>query len=220
MINKFDYNSDDVMKILNNPEYSDEQKKQLFEKYKEDLKLKRKNEIIARLNECAKENPIITEEDYVNIIKRYSDDDLSKPFEIIETEIRTFEENMKRKYQEYLMTQEQSKVTTEPKEDIIEEPVIDNNVQEEYDSFNLEDTKIMPSISISNTTEIKKEEPKQEEIKEIDENPIFDDNSKSKEILPDEIEENSEKGNASAIIISIIAIIIGAVVMYSIIRLK
>ena len=39
MINKFDYNSDDVMKILNNPEYSDEQKKQLFEKYKEDLKL-------------------------------------------------------------------------------------------------------------------------------------------------------------------------------------
>ena len=139
MINKFDYNSDDVMKILNNPEYSDEQKKQLFEKYKEDLKLKRKNEIIARLNECAKENPIITEEDYVNVIKRYSDDDLSKPFEIIETEIRTFEENMKRKYQEYLMTQEQSKVTTEPKEDIIEEPVIDNNVQEEYDNFNLED---------------------------------------------------------------------------------
>ena len=93
-------------------------------------------------------------------------------------------------------------------------------MQEEYDNFNLEDTKIMPSISISNTTEIKKEEPKQEEIKEIDENPIFDDNSKSKEILPEEIEENSEKGNASAIIISIIAIIIGAVVMYSIIRLK
>ena len=133
MINKFDYNSDDVMKILNNPEYSDEQKKQLFEKYKEDLKLKRKNEIIVRLNECAKENPIITEEDYVNVIKRYSDDDLSKPFEIIETEIRTFEENMKRKYQEYLMTQEQSKLTTEPKEDIIEEPVIDNNVQEELE---------------------------------------------------------------------------------------
>ena len=115
MINKFDYNSDDVMKILNNPEYSDEQKKQLFEKYKEDLKLKRKNEIIARLNECAKENPIITEEDYVNVIKRYSDDDLSKPFEIIETGIITFEENMKRKYQEYMMTQEHSKLTTEPK---------------------------------------------------------------------------------------------------------
>ena len=38
------------------------------------------------------------------------------------------------------------------------------------------------------------------------------------EVMPEE--NDSEKGNASAIIISIIAVIIGAVVMYSIIRLN
>ena len=48
MISKFDYNSEDVMKILNNPEYTDEQKKQLFDKYKNDLKVLRKKEIISR----------------------------------------------------------------------------------------------------------------------------------------------------------------------------
>ena len=38
--------------------------------------------------------------------------------------------------------------------------------------------------------------------------------------MPDELPELDEKGNASAIIISIIAIIIGMVIMYSIIKLK
>ena len=69
MISKFDYNSEDVMKILNNPEYTDEQKKQLFDKYKNDLKVLRKKEIISRVNELAQKIPTITEEIYINFLK-------------------------------------------------------------------------------------------------------------------------------------------------------
>ena len=81
MVGSFDYNNNDVMNILNNPNYTEDQKKALFEKYKSDLKENRRKEIIARLNECAKNNPIITQEEYVNFLKQYNDDDLSKPFE-------------------------------------------------------------------------------------------------------------------------------------------
>ena len=50
--------------------------------------------------------------------------------------------------------------------------------------------------------------------------PLFETTDKdSKEIIPDESLEN-EKGNASAIILSIIAVIIGFAVMYSIIKLN
>ena len=59
MVGKFDYNNSDVMNILNNPSYTEDQKKALFEKYKSDLKETRRKEITARLNECAKNNPII-----------------------------------------------------------------------------------------------------------------------------------------------------------------
>ena len=76
-----------------------------------------------------------------------------------------------------------------------------------------------PSTSISssiddNEVSVLNEEP------EILAKPL---NSKEeeKEVMPEELSEPlGEKGNASAIILSIIAIIIGAVVMYSIIRLK
>ena len=49
---------------------------------------------------------------------------------------------------------------------------------------------------------------------------VFED-KEVKEVMPEDIPgELDEKGNASAIIISIIAIIIGMVIMYSIIKLK
>ena len=51
-------------------------------------------------------------------------------------------------------------------------------------------------------------------------NPTVFEDKEVKEVMPDEIPELNEKGNASAIIISIIAIIIGMVIMYSIIKLK
>lgn len=217
MVSKFDYNSDDVMKILNNPGYSDEQKKQLFEKYKQDLKLKRKNEIIRRINDCAKENPIITQEDYINMVKRYNDDDLSKPFEIIESELNTFNENMKAKYQEYLINKEKENtvqvMAEEPKEEIIDNK--EENIEEEVEE------NIMPSVNISNTTNtLPTIDAQEQEPKEVDENPIFESNEEVKELLPDEMEHVKEKGNASAIIVSIIAIILGIVIMYTIIKIK
>ena len=219
MVSKFDYNSDDVMKILNNPEYSDEQKKQLFEKYKQDLKIKRKNEIIRRINECAKENPIITQEDYINMVKKYNDDDLSKPFEIIESELNTFNESMKAKYQEYLINKEKENtvqvIAEEPKEEIIE------NKEENIEEVVEED--IMPSVNITNTNisnTLPTIDAKEIEPKEVDETPIFDSNNEVNEILPDQMEHVKEKGNASAIIVSIIAIILGIVIMYTIIKIK
>ena len=212
MVSKFDYNSDDVMKILNNPEYSDEQKKQLFEKYKQDLKIK-------RINECAKENPIITQEDYINMVKKYNDDDLSKPFEIIESELNTFNESMKAKYQEYLINKEKENtvqvMAEEPKEEIIENK--EENIEEEVE----ED--IMPSVNITNTNisnTLPTIDAKEIEPKEVDETPIFDSNNEVNEILPDQMEHVKEKGNASAIIVSIIAIILGIVIMYTIIKIK
>ena len=49
---------------------------------------------------------------------------------------------------------------------------------------------------------------------------VFED-KEVKEVMPEEIPDtSSQKGNASAIIISIIAIIIGIVIMYAIIKLK
>ena len=97
----FDYNNDEVMNILNNPNFTEEQKKALFERYKTELKEKRKKEIIRIVNECAKTNPIITEEEYIEVLKKYSNDDLSKPFEIIEKELAMFSKKMQDKYDAY-----------------------------------------------------------------------------------------------------------------------
>ena len=82
------------MAILNNTNYADEQKKTLFEKYKSDLKELRRKEIIDRLNEYDKNNPVITQEEYVDVLKKYSDDDLSKPFEVIESELNSLKNDM------------------------------------------------------------------------------------------------------------------------------
>ena len=82
MIGSFDYNNNDVMNILNNPSYTEDQKKALFEKYKSDLKETRRREIINRLNECAKNNPIITQEEYINFLKKYNDDDFTNKYNL------------------------------------------------------------------------------------------------------------------------------------------
>ena len=97
MVNRFDYNNENVMAILNNTNYTDEQKKALFEKYKSDLKELRRKEIIDRLNDYAKNNPVITQEEYVDVLKKYNDDDLSKPFEVIESELNAFKAAMDKK---------------------------------------------------------------------------------------------------------------------------
>lgn len=217
MIGSFDYNNNDVMNILNNPNYTEDQKKALFEKYKSDLKETRRREIINRLNECAKNNPIITQEEYINFLKKYNDDDLSKPFEIIEKELDTFSRTMQEKYDNYLREKE------EKENSIIEEDIsLDEDIADEikpdvtpveYNTNRLSDT-------IFNSSPIKPAiEPEVEEDIELKPT-VFEDKS-VKEVMPEDIEDGlNEKGNASAVILSIIAIIIGMVIMYTIIKIK
>ena len=214
MVGNFDYNNDEVMKILNNAGYTDDQKKQLFEKYKADLKDLRRKEIINRLNECAKNNPIITQEEYINFLKKYNEDDLSKPFEVIEEELRTFSNEMDVKYKEFLAKKEAEAMAAAPAP-AVEEPVV-APVEEE----------ITPDV-VPAATEAPIETPIEPEVSEeeitpsVEVNPTVFENKEVKEVMPEDIQDNrGEKGNASAIIISIIAIIIGMVIMYAIIKLK
>lgn len=212
MVGSFDYNNDDVMKILNNPSYTDEEKKNLFEKYKADLKDLRRKEIVNRLNDCAKNNPIITEEEYVNFLRKYNDDDLSKPFEVIEKELEDFNRTMDNKYQEYLKSKEVAPVA----EEVPEVPVAETPVEEAVDE------EITPDVTpfSDNTSSESPLEPKLEETTDNLAPTVFED-KEVKEVMPEELSESkNEKGNASAIIVSIIAIVIGMVIMYTIIKLK
>ena len=223
MVGKFDYNNNDVMNILNNPGYTEDQKKALFEKYKSDLKETRRKEIIDRLNECAKNNPIITQEEYVNFLKKYNDDDLSKPFEVIEKELDSFSREMQTKYDNYMAekaAKEAATIDTPKEPEITPEPEVSEDIDDEikpdvtpteYNSNELSDT-IFNQMPI---TDVPAVEETVDDLKPT----VFEDNE-VKEVMPDEIPELNEKGNASAIIISIIAIIIGMVIMYSIIKLK
>lgn len=220
MGNKFDYNDEEVMKILGDSSKTDDEKKVAFDSYKEGLLSERRTEIINRLNECAKENPMITQEKYVAMLKKYSNDDLSIPFDSILMDIDEFDKEMKLEYSKYLEEQKAKEVTpvtpvmpeptpvvetpvapVEPEMTITETPVV------EEAPVNIEinpsvDEEIVPDVTpFSNTMEA---------------NPLFDDNQK--EVVPNT--DDSQKGNANAIIISIITIIIGIVIMYSIIRLK
>ena len=216
MVGNFDYNNDEVMKILNNAEYSDEQKKQLFEKYKADLKDLRRKEIINRLNECAKNNPIVTQEEYINFLKKYNDDDLSKPFEVIEGELKTFSDEMDAKYKEFLARKEAETKVAEP---VITAPAeeVAPVVEEEITPDVTPDINIEPTIESENTLNAVDENI----TPTVEINPSVFENNEVKEVMPEEIKDSrGEKGNASAIIISIIAIIIGMVIMYAIIKLK
>lgn len=208
MVNRFDYNNENVMEILNNTTYTDEQKKELFEKYKSDLKELRRKEIINRLNDYAKNNPIITQEDYVGILKSYDNDDLSKPFEVIEEELNNFKANMDKKYSDYLVKKEEEEAAS-----LVNEPEVSE-----------EDEEITPDVTPFTPVEESVEEtPVSEEPISPDTNlqpTVFEDKA-VKEVMPEELPEAAgQKGNASAIIISIIAIIIGIVIMYAIIKLK
>ena len=206
MVNRFDYNNDDVMKILDNATYTEEQKKELFEKYKSDLKDLRRKEIVDRLNEYAKNNPIITQEDYVNILKSYDNDDLSKPFEVIEEELNTFKNNMDKKYNDYLVKKEEEAAS------LVNEPEVSE-----------EDEEITPDVTPFATKEVLETPVVNEEPVSTDTNlqPTVFEDKEVKEVMPDELPEASgQNGNASAIIISIIAIILGIVIMYAIIKLK
>lgn len=219
MTQKLDYSREDAMEILNNVNFSDEEKRSQYEEYMSELKKARKNAIVTKLNDLAREIPTITKDIYISVLKKYDNDDLSIPFEVIESELSTFEKDMRKKYDEYLASQKEEEeeilpdVTKEENEDL-ESMTFDDTI---FDAPKVEEIKedeeeLKPSFSLTSEMSVLNEEP------ELLAKPLFNEEDDSMEVMPEE--NDSEKGNASAIIISIIAVIIGAVVMYSIIRLN
>lgn len=220
MTQKLDYSREDAMEILNNVNFSDEEKRSQYEEYMSELKKARKNAIVTKLNDLAREIPTITKDIYISVLKKYENDDLSIPFEVIESELSTFEKDMRKKYDEYLASQKEEEeeilpdVTKEENEDlesmtfddtIFDAPKVEEEIKEDEEE-------LKPSFSLTGEMSVLNEEP------ELLAKPLFNEEEDSMEVMPEE--NDSEKGNASAIIISIIAVIIGAVVMYSIIRLN
>ena len=220
MTQKLDYSREDAMEILNNVNFSDEEKRSQYEEYMSELKKTRKNAIVTKLNDLAREIPTITKDIYISVLKKYENDDLSIPFEVIESELSTFEKNMRKKYDEYLASQKEEEeeilpdVTKEENENlesmtfddtIFDAPKVEEEIKEDEEE-------LKPSFSLTSEMSVLNEEP------ELLAKPLFNEEDDSMEVMPEE--NDSEKGNASAIIISIIAVIIGAVVMYSIIRLN
>lgn len=218
MTQKLDYSREDAMEILNNVNFSDEEKRSQYEEYMSELKKTRKNAIVTKLNDLAREIPTITKDIYISVLKKYENDDLSIPFEVIESELSTFEKDMRKKYDEYLASQKEEEeeilpdVTKEENEDL-ESMTFDDTI---FDAPKVEEKEdeeeLKPSFSLTGEMSVLNEEP------ELLAKPLFNEEEDSMEVMPEE--NDSEKGNASAIIISIIAVIIGAVVMYSIIRLN
>lgn len=220
MTQKLDYSREDAMEILSNVNFSDEEKRSQYEEYMSELKKTRKNAIVTKLNDLAREIPTITKDIYISVLKKYENDDLSIPFEVIESELSTFEKDMRKKYDEYLASQKEEEeeilpdVTKEENEDlesmtfddtIFDAPKVEEEIKEDEEE-------LKPSFSLTGEMSVLNEEP------ELLAKPLFNEEDDSMEVMPEE--NDSEKGNASAIIISIIAVIIGAVVMYSIIRLN
>lgn len=218
MTQKLDYSREDAMEILNNVNFSDEEKRSQYEEYMSELKKTRKNAIVTKLNDLAREIPTITKDIYISVLKKYENDDLSIPFEVIKSELSTFEKDMRKKYDEYLASQKEEEeeilpdVTKEENEDL-ESMTFDDTI---FDAPKVEEKEdeeeLKPSFSLTSEMSVLNEEP------ELLAKPLFNEEDDSMEVMPEE--NDSEKGNASAIIISIIAVIIGAVVMYSIIRLN
>ena len=218
MTQKLDYSREDAMEILNNVNFSDEEKRSQYEEYMSELKKTRKNAIVTKLNDLAREIPTITKDIYISVLKKYENDDLSIPFEVIESELSTFEKDMRKKYDEYLASQKEEEeeilpdVTKEENEDL-ESMTFDDTI---FDAPKVEEKEdeeeLKPSFSLTSEMSVLNEEP------ELLAKPLFNEEDDSMEVMPEK--NDSEKGNASAIIISIIAVIIGAVVMYSIIRLN
>ena len=218
MTQKLDYSREDAMEILNNVNFSDEEKRSQYEEYMSELKKARKNAIVTKLNDLAREIPTITKDIYISVLKKYDNDDLSIPFEVIESELSTFEKDMRKKYDEYLASQKEEEeeilpdVTKEENEDL-ESMTFDDTIFDAPKVEEIEDEEeLKPSCSLTSEMSVLNEEP------ELLSKPLFNEEDDSMEVMPEE--NDSEKGNASAIIISIIAVIIGAVVMYSIIRLN
>ena len=206
MTQKLDYSREDAMEILNNVNFSDEEKRSQYEEYMSELKKTRKNAIVTKLNDLAREIPTITKDIYISVLKKYENDDLSIPFEVIESELSTFEKEEEEEILPDVTKEENEDLESMTFDDtIFDAPKVEEEIKEDEEE-------LKPSFSLTGEMSVLNEEP------ELLAKPLFNEEEDSMEVMPEE--NDSEKGNASAIIISIIAVIIGAVVMYSIIRLN
>ncbi len=127
---------------------------------------------------------------------------------------------MNRKYEEYLRDQEKKKKIEEElqNETKVEEEPEENESEEDFDIDDIKPDVTPVSYNDLDNTLFSK--PIEEEKDDSLEPTVFED-KRVKEKNPEELAGSlDEKGNASAIIISIIAIIVGMVIMYSIIKLK
>ena len=187
MTQKLDYSREEAMQILNSQNYSDQEKRQLYEKYMNDLKKNRKNLIVAKLNEYAKDIPTITKEIYISKLKEYENNDLSKPFEVIEQELINFGKEMQDKYDQYLKSKQP---VQEPVEEVSEPNQAQDQVEEDFEdtifsdkAFDL-DEEVKPSLVITNEYSVINEEP-EEKIKPLFENS----NDESKDVIIEDDEK-------------------------------
>ena len=133
MAQKLDYSREDAMQILNNTNCSDEDKRSQYEEYMNNLKKTRKNAIVTKLNDLAREIPTITKDIYISVLKKYENDDLSIPFEVIESELSDFEKEMRKKYDEYLESQKQEEIEEDFLKRIAEVLGISEEVIKDFD---------------------------------------------------------------------------------------
>ena len=188
MTQKLDYSREDAMEILNNVNFSDEEKRSQYEEYMSELKKTRKNAIVTKLNDLAREIPTITKDIYISVLKKYENDDLSIPFEVIESELSTFEKDMRKKYDEYLASQKEEEeeilpdVTKEENEDlesmtfddtIFDAPKVEEEIKEDEEE-------LKPSFSLTGEMSVLNEEP------ELLAKPLFNEEDDSMEVMPEE----------------------------------
>ena len=186
MTQKLDYSREDAMEILNNVNFSDEEKRSQYEEYMSELKKTRKNAIVTKLNDLAREIPTITKDIYISVLKKYDNDDLSIPFEVIESELSTFEKDMRKKYDEYLASQKEEEeeilpdVTKEENEDL-ESMTFDDTI---FDAPKVEEKEdeeeLKPSFSLTSEMSVLNEEP------ELLAKPLFNEEDDSMEVMPEE----------------------------------
>lgn len=192
MTQKLDYSREDAMEILNNVNFSDEEKRSQYEEYMSELKKARKNAIVTKLNDLAREIPTITKDIYISVLKKYENDDLSIPFEVIESELSTFEKIWEKIWWIFSISKEEEEeilpdVTKEENEDlesmtfddtIFDAPKVEEEVKDDEEE-------LKPSFSLTSEMSVLNEEP------ELLAKPLFNEEEDSMEVMPEE--NDSEK---------------------------
>ena len=162
---------------------------------------------------------------YNLLLQKYSYDDLSKPCEIIEKELAMFSKKMQDKYDAYSKAKAAEAAKEQAK---IQEAVAETPAQVETPVEATPSMAVAPEKETNLFDDLGIDEDITPDVTPINYKPSNSTKTNTlkleknvKEVMPSELNDDlNEKGSASAVIISIIAIIIGMVIMYSIIKLK